>query len=642
VSLGLFLGVLAVLGGQPRPVTFNSDIARIVQDRCVSCHTPGGIAPFSLLTYDDVRQRATLIADVTKRRVMPPWMPTDTHFLDSRALTDEQIDLIQRWVAQGAVEGNPAEAPRAAARAASAREWQLGTPDLILRLDREFVVAAGGADVFRTFVLPVAMAQPRYVRALEFQPSNPRVVHHVNMGVDRTAASRRLDEADSAPGYFGNILPDASHPPGQMLGWTPGQRPRPVPAGTQWRLEPGDDLVVQLHLQPTGKPEPVQPSIGLFFTDEPPARTPVGLRLGRETIDIAAGVREHMIGDTYVLPVDVEALAIQPHAHNLARRMEASATLPDGTRRTLISIPAWDFRWQEVYRFTQPVPLPRGTTLSMRYSYDNSTDNPRNPHTPPRRVTWGQNTSDEMGDLWIQMVPRANADFDALSQSVANKMRAEDLAAYTKLAKENPANEEFQNAVAVLHLQNGAPASAVPFLRASLKLKPESAPARFNLGLALAGQRQFGDALKEFDEALRIDPRHAEALYSSGAILQAQGRLADAVARYRRAVEVNPEHATAHTNLAAILGASGDAALRAPAEALRHAEKAAALTGRGDAAVLDVLGIACAANGQFERARESAAAALRLARDSGNEALAQQIAQRLALYEKGVAFRLVQ
>jgi Flp pilus assembly protein TadD len=477
------------------------------------------------------------------------------------------------------------------------------------------------------------------VRALEFHPGNPRVVHHVNMGVDRTQASRRLDAADPAPGYFGNILPEAGYPPGQMLGWTPGQRPRPAPDGTQWRLEPGNDLVVQLHLQPTGKTESVRSRVALFFTDDPPVRVAVGLRLGRETIDIAAGVREHVIGDSYLLPVDATLLAIQPHAHNLARRMEATALLPDGTRRALITIPSWDFRWQEVYRFTHPVPLPKGTTLSMRYSYDNSADNPRNPHSPPRRVTWGQNTSDEMGDLWLQLVPRASADLPALSDSVARKMRAEDIAAYTRLAQEHPDDVEYQNAAAILYLQDGAPEKAIRYLLESLRLDPASAPARYNLGLAFAGRQQFGQALAQFDEALRVDPSHAEALYSGGAILQAQGHLADAAARYRRAIAVRSDHARAHANLALILAASHDAALYDPAAALPLAERAAELSGWQDASILDVLAIACAASGQFDRAREVASTAAALARDGGNAALAQQIGQRIAMYEQGVPFR---
>src|SRR4029079_16670986 len=198
------------------------------------------------------------------------------------------------------------------------------------------------------------------------------------------------------------------------------------------------DVVVQLHLQPTGKPEPVQVSVGFFFTSDVPTRVPIGLLLGGETIEIAAGDRQYEVTDRYVLPVDVEVLAVQPHAHNLARMMEAAAALPDGTARQLIAIKDWDFRWQDVYRYTRSFTLPKGTTISMRFTYDNSAGNPRNPSRPPRPVVWGQNTTDEMGDLWIQVVPRSAADLMTLNEDINRKTGAEDLAAYTRVLNADP------------------------------------------------------------------------------------------------------------------------------------------------------------------------------------------------------------
>src|SRR3954449_7263889 len=180
----------------------------------------------------------------------------------------------------------------------------LGTPDLVVRMPQGYAVPADGTDVFRTFVIPIPGAAARYVRAIEFHPGNARVVHHANLGIDRTRSSRQLDARDPEPGYAGSMERDARYPEGQLLGWTPGQAPHAAPEGTQWRLEPGSDLVVQLHLQPTGKREAVQATVGLFFTDAPPDRVPVGLRLGSETIDIPPGASEHVISDRYTLPVD--------------------------------------------------------------------------------------------------------------------------------------------------------------------------------------------------------------------------------------------------------------------------------------------------------------------------------------------------
>src|SRR5262249_17332354 len=161
-------------------------------------------------------------------------------------------------------------------------------------------------------------------------------------------------ERDPEPGYDGVILRSAAFPDGYFLGWTPGQISPLLPKGMAWTLEPGSDLVVEIHMQPSGKPEQVAPSIGIYFTDDPPDRTPVMLRLGRQNIDIPAGDDHYVVEDSFVLPVDVELQALQPHAHHRAREVVGIATLPDGTTKWLINIKSWDFRWQHVYRFVSP------------------------------------------------------------------------------------------------------------------------------------------------------------------------------------------------------------------------------------------------------------------------------------------------
>ena len=168
------------------------------------------------------------------------------------------------------------------------------------------------------------------------------------------------DEADPAPGYEGLIAHSATYPDGFFLGWTPGQVSPLLPKGLAWRLERGTDLVIEVHMQPSGKPELVRPSVGLFFGEEPPDRTPAMLRLGRQSIDIPAGDNLYAIGDSFVLPVDVEVQAVQPHAHYRARSVQATATLPDGRTRQLIRIQDWDFRWQHVYRYADAVRAAEG------------------------------------------------------------------------------------------------------------------------------------------------------------------------------------------------------------------------------------------------------------------------------------------
>ncbi len=325
---------------------------------------------------------------------MPPWKadPEGHKFIGLDPLTNAEIAMLERWVANGAPEGDHRDLP---AQPEQTGGWQLGTPDLVVTLPNPFVLPPDGADVSRVFVLSLPVDRPRYVRGIEFRANSSRI-HHANIRIDATSASRELEEQDPTPGYDGIIVRSAVYPDGHFLGWTPGQAAPLLPAGLAWTLAPSSDLVVQLHLVPGGKPESIQPAIALYFTDDPPTRTPVMMRLSNQNIDIPAGDQNYIANDSFVLPVDVEVLAVQPHAHYLAREITGVAQLPDGSTRTLISIGDWDLRWQHVFRYEDPVALPKGTTVSMRYRYDNSAANPRNPAVPPVRVQWGQQSREEI------------------------------------------------------------------------------------------------------------------------------------------------------------------------------------------------------------------------------------------------------
>src|SRR5436190_6970035 len=302
-----------------RQVTFSKDVAPILYEHCASCHRPGEIAPFSLLTYEDARPQARALARVTRERTMPPWKPEPGFgdFAGARRLSDQQIETIQHWVDEGAVQGDPSLLPPAPHFTDG---WRLGEPDLIVTVRDPYTLAAGGPDVLRNLVIRIPTESVKYVRGIEFRPGNSRVVHHANLRIDPTPASRMLDDADPGPGFNG-LLSAGNFPEGHFLGWTPGQLPPLASDGMSWRLEPNSDLVVQLHMHPDGAPEVVQPSVGFFFTDTPPVRTPLMLRLGRQDIDIAAGISRYDVTDSYRLPVDVDVFAIQPHAHYRAREI---------------------------------------------------------------------------------------------------------------------------------------------------------------------------------------------------------------------------------------------------------------------------------------------------------------------------------
>ena len=625
-------------------VTFSKDVAPIAFRKCVQCHYDGGSAPFSLLTYSTARSHATQIALVTKSRAMPPWKvdPSEHRFIGLDPLTDAEIEVFQRWVADGAHEGDRRNLPDAPSISGG---WQLGTPDLVIAMPKPYLLPADGPDVSRVFVLPLPVDRLRYVRGIEFRPNNPRI-HHANIRIDATPASRQLDEQDPAPGYDGIIPRSAVYPDGHFLGWTPGQAAPLLPKGLAWNLAPNSDIVLQLHLVPSGKPELIQPSIGVYFTDDRPQQTPVMMRLSDQHIDIPPGDPDYVATDSFVMPVDADVLAVQPHAHYLARHVMGVATLPDGSSRTLISISDWDLRWQHVYRYQTPVSLPRGTTVTMRYRYDNSTRNPRNPATPPVRVQWGQQSREEMGDFWLQVMPRNPGDRQVLDRAFRAKWMAADVVGLESLIRREPARAALHEDIGVLYMELDRPSEAVPHFEAALRLRPGSASAHFNYGTALAaaGRTEEGvaeyqralqlkpdyaiahnnlgtallrlgrpqAALTSFREAARIDPRLDEAHLNVGLIARALGDAPEAAARFRRAIELNPDWVTAIASLASLLAASPDASVRNPPEAVQLAGRAAALTERRDANVLDVLAAAYGAAGDFDRAVAVADEALAL------------------------------
>src|SRR5712691_11459013 len=288
--------------GQERvvAVTFSRDIAPILFEHCVVCHRPGAVGPMSLMSYQEVRPWARAIEEQVGARRMPPWKPEPGFggpFIGNRRLSDQELALIRQWVAEGAAEGDPANLPPMPEWPAAG--WRLGEPDLVVEMP-PYTLPAGGHDVLRKFAIPVPITGTRYVRGLEFQPGNARVAHHANMRIDSSGASRKLDDADPESGYEGVTPFGARYPPGYFLGWTPGQLRPLAPADMAWRLDPGADLLLELHLLPGQQAERVQSRIGFYFTDAAPTRLPATIRLGRQNLDIPAGAKDYVSRDSYI------------------------------------------------------------------------------------------------------------------------------------------------------------------------------------------------------------------------------------------------------------------------------------------------------------------------------------------------------
>ncbi len=653
---------------QSARVTFNKDIAPLLFDRCASCHQPNGVGPFSVLAYATVRQHATLVGQLTKNRTMPPFKAESDYgeFIGHKRLTDAEIELVQQWIVQGTLEGDARDLPPAPPLTGG---WELGKPDLIVTLEEPFTLQAEGTSVFRNFVIPVPIETTRYVKGLEFHAGN-RVIHHANVRIDRTSASRRLDDEDPVPGYEGLIPRSAIYPDGHFLAWTPGQVAPILPKGLAWRLEPESDIALEVHMYPNGKQEVIQPTIGLFFGNDPPERTPAMLRMGKQDLDIPAGERNYVVADSFVLPVDIEVQAIQPHAHYRAKDVRATATLPDGSVKTLLHIRDWDYGFQHLYRYVTPFALAKGTTLAMRYTYDNSAENPRNPDKPPVRVLWGPRSVDEMGHIGIQAFTKDMRDYDTLNAHMLKKVNAEDLVGYERVIELEPTSVALHDDAAGLYLEVGRPDGAVKHFGESARLKPDSAAAHFNLGLALTLTAKPDEAIASYKRALAIDPTYvlahnnlgglylrrgqieeaiqtlrqavrfgplnAEAQNNLAIALREHGDTAEAVAHFRQAIELRPRWADAIDALAWTLATAQEESVRDSAQAVKLAEQAADLTGRRSAGALDVLAAAYASAGQFDKAVATADAALAL----GPPALgAAAIRARQELYRAGKPYR---
>jgi tetratricopeptide (TPR) repeat protein len=336
-----------------------------------------------------------------------------------------------------------------------------------------------------------------------------------------------------------------------------------------WRCDPGTDLVLNMHLQPTGKPETIQAAIGLYFTATPQTVFPMLVQLEHDgKLDIPPGKKDFVITDEFTLPTDVDVLGVYPHAHYLGQDLQGWAMLPNGTRKNLIRITRWDLNWQAVYKYKQSVFLPKGTKVMMRFVYDNSAANPRNPHQPPRRVLAGNRSSEEMGHLWLQVLPRGKGDARPLLQEA--------------------------------------------LMRRRLEKYPADYTAHFNLGAVLQAQEKHRDAIAQFQQALQVEPNSFVARTSLGASLQALGRLPEAVAAYQQAIQLKPDYANARYNLANLLLAQNRVD-----EAITHLQAVLQFQ-PNDAGAHNSLGSAYGMQGNRAKAEEHFQHAVRLQPDNAD------------------------
>ncbi|HEV3203161.1 MAG TPA: redoxin domain-containing protein [Gemmataceae bacterium] len=389
-------------------VTFYRDVLPILQNNCQSCHRPGEVGPFSLMTYRQAVNWAGDIKEYTQTRKMPPWKPTEgPAFLNERKMADKDIATLAAWVDEGTPEGNSQEAPPPRK---FVQGWQMGKPDMVLTPGADFQVGPSGNDIFRCFVLPTNLPEDKYVTAVEVRPSNPRVVHHALLFIDASGQGRKLeqkdqekgnnpDSLDAGPGYS-SAMGVGFLPQGGLGGWAPGQLGRHLPEGSGYFLPKGSDVVMQVHYHRDGRLEKDRTQVGLYFAAKPVSKPFQGLVIGGggrlRFFIIPAGASHHRIHGSLWVEQDFLLHSVMPHMHLIGTEIKVTMTPPNGPPQTLVYIPDWNYNWQESYFFKEPIPVKTGTRFEIEAYYNNSASNPNNPNSPPKRVTFGEQTTNEM------------------------------------------------------------------------------------------------------------------------------------------------------------------------------------------------------------------------------------------------------
>ncbi|MCW5935418.1 MAG: redoxin family protein [Fimbriimonadia bacterium] len=390
-------------------INYAKHIAPILQENCQSCHRPGQVAPFELMTYDDAYAWRKEIKKYTQTRLMPPWKPEPGHgdFKGEKRLSNEEIKIIARWVESGAPMGDPKDLP---APRKFPNDWALGKPDFVVEMPEEYEIGPEGEDEYRHFVIPTNFNQDVYVQAIDVEPGNRKTVHHVIVYLDTSGTARRLDAADKGAGYSAFGWPGFM-PAGTLGGWAPGMTPSVLPEATGYRIPKGADIVLQVHYYRTGKVERDRSRVGLYFSKAPNTQ-PVSIGVAINAwFRIPPGDKRHEVKAYWSAPRDVEVVAITPHMHLLGKEMKITAYPPSGDPVPMVWIKDWDFNWQDNYHYKSPVKLPKGTRIEVVSYYDNSEENPRNPHSPPKPVTWGEKTSDEMCLAFFHVVGELEGGF---------------------------------------------------------------------------------------------------------------------------------------------------------------------------------------------------------------------------------------
>ena len=424
VIASLGAAVLLIAFGSPRrrldasplvasdTLTFAADVAPILYRNCVSCHHPGGIAPFSMLNFDTVRGRLKDMADVLHERKMPPWFavaPPGT-FRNERGLSDAQRTTILRWIATGASFGDSARLPTPPSFPSG---WEIGTPDAVFTMQEDFHVPARGTVEYMYFEVPTNFTEDKWVQAIEIMPGARDVVHHVlvyarapdvpspNVSMPNGVQPPKPVLVFDSTQKVGDVpRRDTLHAPPRRLGGligssAVGTNVLTLPEGTALRIRAGSVLTFQMHYTAKGHERMDRTAIGFRFAKEPPSEQIIATAFYNGQFTLPAGAKDVMVPSSVGFNEPVRVYGLLPHTHLRGERWRYTLVKPDGSSEVILDVPKYDFNWQTYYLFAKPLEIPAGARIVAHAWYDNSVDNENNPD-PSATVHWGDQTWEEM------------------------------------------------------------------------------------------------------------------------------------------------------------------------------------------------------------------------------------------------------
>jgi peroxiredoxin len=363
-------------------VTYAKEISRIIQRRCHECHRPGMIGPFSLLTYEDARKWTAMMKEVVLEGRMPPWHadPRYGHWSNNRKMPQQEIDTLTAWIDAGTPFGDKKDLPPTKKYAEG---WVIDKPDFVFELPNEITVPADGVVPYLYFDVPTNFKEDVWIQAAEARPGNRAVVHHI-------IVSYRLP---NQPGWRSR---------GHIVGNAPGDPPLILPPGVVKKIPAGAILKFQMHYTPTGKVEKDRSQVGfvLYKGKKPPTGFAGNRGIMNHRFKIPANASNHPVESSLVIREDVKLLSLMPHMHLRGKDFQYRVTYPNGKSEILLSVPRYDFNWQNTYRFATPLSVPKGTRIDCLAHFDNSPGNPANPD-PSKTVRWGDQTWEEMMIGWV-------------------------------------------------------------------------------------------------------------------------------------------------------------------------------------------------------------------------------------------------